>query len=317
MTQATYLRTADVPLDELTPYPGNARRGDTAAILTSLRRNAQYRAVVVRELPDGTLVVLAGNNTLAAMREHGAGNCGVTFKRGLRKVPCGVCRNKARYVPRLRAEIVRCDEDTARRANLADNRTAELGEWDDDALAELLGLLDADLDGTAYTAEDYTDLLTVTADVPEEPADKPPPAAGLPSLHPFSDTTAPAPVAAAAPAAPPPAAAAALENPAAAEQEPPAAAPPPPFSPGVHTGPDAYAGPGARKSAGEGVQLPPRVTTVPLQWVFTVDQRDVVHVAISAAQAEGHKSAAAALTAICEHYLSTAGEPAEEQELTG
>lgn len=28
----TYVRTADIPLDELTPFPGNAKRGDVDTI---------------------------------------------------------------------------------------------------------------------------------------------------------------------------------------------------------------------------------------------------------------------------------------------
>lgn len=312
MTQATYLRTADVPIDDLTPYPGNAKKGDTRAILDSLRRNAQFRSVVARELSDGALVVLAGNNTLTAMREHGPGDCGVTFKRGRRKLPCGVCSNEAGYIPFLRAEVVSCDDDTATRVNLADNKTAELGTWDTEALAELLAGLDDDLDGTAYSGEDYDELLKATGALAESTTaflsdltGPPEPAAGGPSLHPFSDTAAPAPTQQPA-GSPAPAAAAALEEPATAGEGTPAAAP---VSPGVHTGPEAYSGPGARSPAGPGIELPPPVTTVPLQWVFTVPQRDTVRAAIKAAQAaEGHDTAAAALTDICQHYLSTAAE---------
>lgn len=308
MTQATYLRTADVPIDDLTPYPGNAKKGDTGAILDSLRRNAQFRSVVAREMPDGALVVLAGNNTLTATREHGPGDCGITFKRrGRRKLPCGVCSNQAGYIPFLRAEVVSCDDDTAKRINLADNKTAELGTWDTEALAELLAGLDDDLDGTAYSGEDYDELLKATGALAESTTaflsdltGPPPAAAGSPSLHPFSEGTPPAPTQQPA-GSPAPAAAAALEELAAAGP----ATPPPPMSAGVHTGPEAYSGPGARSPAGAGIELPPPVTTVPLQWVFTVPQRDIVRVAIKAAQAAtGEDTAAAALTHICEQYLS-------------
>lgn len=314
MTQATYLRTADVPIDDLTPYPGNAKKGDLTAILDSLRRNAQYRSVVAREVPEG-LIVLAGNNTLLAMREHGAGDCGVTFKKGRRKLPCGVCSNKAGYIPFLRTEVVSCDDDTARRANLADNKTAELGSWDTEALAELLGGLDDDLDGTAYSGEDYDELLKVTGALAESttaflddltappPQAAPPATATMPALHPFSDAAPPVP---GQQTASPTTAAAVLEQPAPAGAEP---AAPPPVSPGVHTGPEAYTGPGARSPAGAGIELPPPVTTVPLQWVFTVPQRDTVRAAIKQAQtAGGYDTAAAALTAICESYLTPVSE---------
>ncbi|MDX2922161.1 hypothetical protein [Streptomyces sp. NE06-03C] len=43
---------------------------------------------------------------------------------------------------------------------------------------------------------------------------------------------------------------------------------------------------------------------VPLQWVFTLPQRDTVRAAIKAEQtAHGHETAALALTAICAAYL--------------
>jgi hypothetical protein len=46
-----------------------------------------------------------------------------------------------------RVEVIACDDDTARRINLIDNRAAEKGDWDLDGLVELLSYL-PDLDGT-------------------------------------------------------------------------------------------------------------------------------------------------------------------------
>lgn len=136
----TYVRTANIALDELTPFPGNAKRGDVDTIRTSLRRNGQYRSLVVREIPDGPLIVLAGNHTLQALAAEGHTTA--------------------------RCEVVLCDEDTAHRINLVDNRTAELGEYDNDALAELLSYLDGDYEGTGYTDDDVEALLNY----PEETA---------------------------------------------------------------------------------------------------------------------------------------------------
>lgn len=130
---ATYVRTADIPLDELTPFPGNAKRGNVDQIRASLRRNGQYRSLVVREIPNGPLIVLAGNHTLQALAAEG--------------------------YETARCEIVHCDDNTARRINLADNRTAELGTYDNDALAELLSYLDGDYEGTGYTQDDVDQLL--------------------------------------------------------------------------------------------------------------------------------------------------------------
>ncbi|MFE9812425.1 DNA methyltransferase [Streptomyces sp. NPDC005548] len=138
-TGVTYLRTADIPLDELTPFPGNAKRGDVDAIRASLRRNGQYRGLVVREIPDGPLIVLAGNHTLQALTAEGAQTA--------------------------RCDIVLCDDPTARRINLVDNKAAELGTYDNDALAELLSYMDGDLEGTGYTQDDVDALL----DYPEDP----------------------------------------------------------------------------------------------------------------------------------------------------
>lgn len=153
-SEATYLRTADIPLDELTPFPGNAKRGDVDTIRASLRRNGQYRSLVVREIEHGPLVVLAGNHTLQALAAEGH--------------------------PTARCEVIACNDATARRINLADNRTSELGVYDSDALAELLAALDGDLDGTGYSADDLADLLdtghntkalTDPDEVPEPPAE--------------------------------------------------------------------------------------------------------------------------------------------------
>lgn len=154
MDQTTYITTRPVPIDELTPFPGNAKRGDVETIRASLRRNGQYRSLVVREIENGPLVVLAGNHTMQALAAEGH--------------------------TEARCEVIRCDDHTARRVNLVDNRAAELGGWDDEALAELLTAMDGDLDGTGYTDTDLDALLSLHDEpasltdpdaIPEAPAD--------------------------------------------------------------------------------------------------------------------------------------------------
>ncbi|MFK0063370.1 hypothetical protein ACIQTN_29595 [Streptomyces werraensis] len=173
MSQATYVRTQDVPLGELTPYPGNARRGDVRLILQSLRTSGQYRSLIARQLPDGHLVVLAGNHTLAALLAHGRGPCTASIPTFANPgADCALC-NGTRWEPTARVEIVECDDDTALRINVVDNRAAEKGSWDLDGLVELLSYL-PDLDGTGYTDEDVERLLA------------PPP-----SLEELADTYAP------------------------------------------------------------------------------------------------------------------------------
>jgi hypothetical protein len=54
-----YVATRDIPLGELTKYPGNAKRGDVGKIRESIKRNGQYRALLVRQIDDAQLVILA------------------------------------------------------------------------------------------------------------------------------------------------------------------------------------------------------------------------------------------------------------------
>ncbi|QKV98282.1 ParB N-terminal domain-containing protein (plasmid) [Streptomyces sp. NA02950] len=135
---ATYTGTRDVPLEDLTRYPGNPRRGDVESIRASIRRHGQYRSLVVRDTGD-SLVVLAGNHTSDALRAEG--------------------RTTAR------CEVITCDDDTARRINLADNKLAELGFYDEEDLAAALAALDGDLEGTGWSQQEVTRLLT--AELPE------------------------------------------------------------------------------------------------------------------------------------------------------
>lgn len=157
MSQATYVRTEEVPLEDLSLYPGNARRGDVRLILESLRTSGQYRSLIARQTPEG-LVVLAGNHTLQALLAHGRGPCTASIPTFARPdADCALCYG-TRWDPVARVEIVECDEETARRINLVDNRAAEKGAWDLDNLVELLSYL-PDLDGTGYTDEDVERLL--------------------------------------------------------------------------------------------------------------------------------------------------------------
>jgi DNA modification methylase len=153
-TAVTYLGTRDLPFAQLQRFEGNARRGDVGAIRASIRRHGQYRSLVVRAVGEDRYVILAGNHTHDALRDEG-------------------------YTA-ARCEVIECDDDQARRINLADNRLAELGTYDTEALAELLTYLDGDLDGTGYTDTDLAELLgtddtaeplTDPDDIPEPPAE--------------------------------------------------------------------------------------------------------------------------------------------------
>jgi ParB-like chromosome segregation protein Spo0J len=133
------LTTERVATDALRPYQHNPRNGDTDAIVESLRANGQFRPLVVSE--DG--VVLAGNHTLYAAMELGWTEIDIV------RLPVHSETNEA-------AKIV-----------LADNRTSDRARYDDGLLLQLLGSLDDDLYGTAFTSTDVSDLLALAADPPD------------------------------------------------------------------------------------------------------------------------------------------------------
>lgn len=123
-----------VPVDGLTPYGANPRRGNVDVIVESLARHGQYRPIVVRAK---TFEVLAGNHTLAAAKQLGWAEIAATF--------------------------VDCTDDEAARIVLVDNRAGDLGTYDDDVLAELLGGL-PDLEGTGFDVDDLEFLRALQVD---------------------------------------------------------------------------------------------------------------------------------------------------------
>lgn len=134
---------------ELNLYNNNPRRGDVDAIAASLRANNQYKPITVNR---GThthrpMEVLAGNHTLKAFRDLAE------------KYP-----DDERW-QRVDTWIIDVDNDRATRIILADNRTAEVGTFDDETLFELLGEL-PDLEGTGYNETDLQALQDLTGGAP-------------------------------------------------------------------------------------------------------------------------------------------------------
>jgi len=126
------LSMRQVPLKDLSPYPGNPRRGDVDAIAQSLETNGQYRPVVVQK---STGHVLAGNHTVLAAESLG-------WKK-------------------IAAVFVDVDDDQAAKIVLADNKTAELGSYDHDDLVALLQSVD-NLDGTGYSQVELDAVIHLT-----------------------------------------------------------------------------------------------------------------------------------------------------------
>lgn len=133
-----------VPLDQVTPYPGNPRSGDVDAIVESIRFNGMYQPVVAQR---STGHVLAGNHRHAAL------------------VALGETR-----IPVVWVDV---DDDAAARIALTDNRTSDVAGYDETALLELLELVnaaDAGLAGTGYdpgALDDLRALLSVAPDLDE------------------------------------------------------------------------------------------------------------------------------------------------------
>ena len=108
------LASLAMPVEALTPDPKNARRHDERnvdSIAESLREHGQRKPIVAQKVGE-RLVVRAGNGTLEAARKLGW--------------------------ERLAVVVVDEGDREATRYALRDNRTAELAEWDDEALRQAL-----------------------------------------------------------------------------------------------------------------------------------------------------------------------------------
>jgi hypothetical protein len=131
-----------LPLSDVHLYHKNPRKGDPSVIASSLRVNGQYKPVVLNV---GTHTgrpneILAGNHTVIAMRDLA------------QESP-----DDERWHSVL-VHSIDVDDDQAARIVAADNRTADLGKYDDEILVDLLAGL-PDLEGTGYSDDDLAKLL--------------------------------------------------------------------------------------------------------------------------------------------------------------
>lgn len=120
-----------VPVDRLILHPDNSRVGDVELIKSLILANGFYGSITVQV---GTNYVLAGNHRLKAARELGM-----------------------QFIP---VSWVECDEATAKRILLGDNRANDLATYEVEAH---LRLLEAEakannLVGSGYTDEDIEKL---------------------------------------------------------------------------------------------------------------------------------------------------------------
>ena len=140
-----------VPIESLVPDQGNVRRRDERAKRTldaSLRQFGPARSIVI----DGNDVVRAGNGTLEAAR-----NAGVTEVLVVNRHP--------NQLVAVKVDDWSPTEATA--YSIADNRTVDLGAFDDQGLAEVLQSLQSeqfDIETIGYTGDELDGLISGLGD---------------------------------------------------------------------------------------------------------------------------------------------------------
>jgi len=109
MVKSKGMDVVAIPLDDLVLDDRNARKGNVAVIIESLREFGQHRPVVAQK---GTNKVIAGNHLVKAARSLGWTEVEVLF--------------------------VDDDDKKALRRSLADNAVGDTAKWENDLLVELL-----------------------------------------------------------------------------------------------------------------------------------------------------------------------------------
>ena len=125
------LTTLAYPIEKLKHLDGNPRKGNVEAVKKSYEKFGQRKPIVATK--EGK--VISGNHQLAAAKELGWNKIAVVFTDD--------------------------DELTAKAFALADNRTADLGTYDDDLLADMLGSVSSDLELLEATSFEEKDLLAL------------------------------------------------------------------------------------------------------------------------------------------------------------
>ena len=126
------LLSLSVDINKLSFLEKNPRQGDIEAVANSYKQFGQRKPIVATK----DNVVIAGNHQLAAARSLGWESIAVLY--------------------------VDDDELTAKAFALADNRTSELGSYDDDLLADLLSEVSSVpelMDSTGFSEDDLFDLI--------------------------------------------------------------------------------------------------------------------------------------------------------------
>lgn len=121
------------PLDSLVRHPDNPRLGDVDSIKESIRVNGWWGVVVTQK---STGYILVGNHRTDAARELLAGNFPRHEDQSDKDYEHEVARWRAELAS-LPVHVYDCDDETARRVLLADNRTSDIATYDDPKLLRL------------------------------------------------------------------------------------------------------------------------------------------------------------------------------------
>lgn len=148
------IRIEYMPLSKLVRAPRNAKTHDLQAIAESMQRFGYVASVII---DDATGRLVAGHgrlDTLQSLKAQGQpppDRIRVNGDEWLVPVQCGVSFD---------------DAQEAEAYVVADNRTTEMGGWDETMLAEVLSDLAAaeKLDGTGYDGDDLDAMLGVLGD---------------------------------------------------------------------------------------------------------------------------------------------------------
>ena len=127
------IETKTIDIDTVHPHPRNVRQGDVGAICESLKAHGQYKPITYQK---STGRILAGNHTWKAAKSLGW--------------------------TKIVASAKDCDDETALRILLVDNKASDLATYDNDQLEELLrelALTERSLEGTLFDGDNLDQLI--------------------------------------------------------------------------------------------------------------------------------------------------------------
>lgn len=138
VTGVSFTSVEQVPVGDLKGHAKNPRQGNVDIVAESLSTFGQFRPIIVNSRNN---TIIAGHHTWLAARKLGW--------------------------PTISVAWMDVDDDTHTRIMLMDNRSSDLGTYDDTILAELFASL-PDFSGTGYTPAEVQDLIdNVKVDVQE------------------------------------------------------------------------------------------------------------------------------------------------------